>query len=447
MSRVEIRSYTPYPKQRLFHESDAYLRAYLGGFGAGKTMAGCWEAIDVSLAYPGNLGIIARRTYRELEDSTKRTFFEVCPPELIRKISGRNESVTLINGSEILFRSLDQPDKLGRGINLGWFYVDEASEIDDEDFPKMLVGRLRRANIPWRGGWITSNPPAIEHWIHRWWVERPFDLPAKQNRYWMIKATSYENPNLPPEYIKALEEEYSPQWVRRYLLGEFGHITPGSPVYENFNERAHVTPNLDWLADRPIIRSWDFGWHHPAVLFSQTGPNRSWRIIQEKMGTKTLLRPFAEEIVEFSNAHYPGATFIDVGDPAGNQHGDKSDRTSVEILRDYHVTLVTRRYPKKKLIELVDQRLSIMRKDRDGNFFGSVQISKRGCPITVEGFAGGYSWPRTKEGHMMKETPYEDSWYEHLMDCAQYAAASIFYSNLLGSSLSKITSPRWDWAS
>ena len=131
MPRLEVRSYSPYPKQKLFHESNAFLRLYQGGFGAGKTVAGCWEGIDLSAAYPGNLGIIARRTYRELKDSTQRTFFEECPKELIAKYSVRDESVQFINGSEILFRSLDDKDKIGRGINLGWFYIDEASELDD----------------------------------------------------------------------------------------------------------------------------------------------------------------------------------------------------------------------------------------------------------------------------------------------------------------------------
>lgn len=447
MPRLELRSYTPYPKQKLFHQSNAFLRYYGGGFGAGKTMAGCWEGIDVSIAYPNNLGIIARKTYRELKDSTQRTFFEICPPELIEKYIARDETIRFKNGSEILFRSLDNKDKIGRGINLGWFYIDEASELDDEDFARMLVGRLRRANVPWRGGWFTSNPPHIEHWLYDWFVERTLRLPPGQQKYFYIRASSYENPALPQEWIEALESEYSPQWVRRYLRGEFGSLVPGTPVFGDvWDEELHQVPTIPWRPDRPVFRSWDFGFHHPVALFSQLGADRTWMVMQELMGTKILLHKFAEQVVEFSNEHYPGATFIDVGDPAGRQRGDKDERTSLDILREYKINVVTRRFPKKKLIELIAQRLSMIRRNpREGTKWGAIQVSKAGCPILIEGLSGSYVWPKVREGRPAHEYPMEDGFFEHVQDALQYAAAAIFFGGFGGGIAGRIVSPRWNW--
>lgn len=438
-SKIALSSYVPLPTQRAFHSSDALFRAFVGGFGSGKTLAGCWEALDLSVAYPRNVGLICRKTYRELADSTQRTFMEIVPPQLVASYSKRDEVVTLTNGSQIMFRSLDDIQKF-RSVNLGWWYLDEASEIDDEDVPTMLLGRLRLAHVPWRGAFVTSNPPHQDHWLYKWAVEKAVASPS---RYMLVQASTYDNPFLPREYVETLEKEYSAQWVSRFLAGEFGHITPGTPVYEHFMEKIHVVQQIEWLHDRPVFRSWDFGWLHPAVLYSQIGPDRQWLIVREKMGNRVLLHKFAEEVITDSAVNFPGAKFIDVGDPAGHQHDDKSGFTSIEILRrNFEVNLITRRTPKKKSIELIDQRFARMRKNREGEAEPMVRISKSGCPVLIEGFAGGYAWPKSRDGRITRETPIEDGWFEHLQDCAQYAAAAIFIGGFGGERL-EITEPTW----
>jgi hypothetical protein len=414
-------------------------RAYIGGFGAGKTLAGVWEALDVSLAYPGNVGLICRKTYRELTDSTQRTFMEIVPQRLIKNYSKRDETVTLINGSQILFRSLDDVQKF-RSLNLGWWYIDEGSEIEDSDVPTMLIGRLRLNTVPWRGGWVTSNPPHLDHWLYEWAVTKA----RTSNKYFYVKASTYDNPHLPSEYVKTLEAEYGVQWVRRYLLGEFGYITPGTPVYEHFNETLHVIKGVEWLRDRPIFRAWDFGWHHPCVLYSQVGPDRQWRVLKETMGSKVLLHKFAEEVVLDSKQRYPGATFVDVGDPAGHQHDDKSGLTSIEILRkNFGITLVTRRYSKKRLIEVIDQQFAKVSKGKDGAVVPRLVIDKLECPVLIEGFAGGYAWPKARDGRITRETPIEDGHFEHLQDCSQYTAGAILLAGMAGDRITSVTEPIW----
>jgi len=419
---TEIKTYVPLPKQREFHESDAFLRLYQGGFGAGKTLAGVWEAIDVSMAYPGNFGLIARMTYRELEDSTKRTFFDACPPQLIRRFRARDDMVEFVNGSRIVFRSLDNPDKF-RSMNLGWFYVDEASEVEDEEVPTMLVGRLRLSTVPWRGGWFTSNPSHVEHWTYKWFVERAAKAP---HRYKLIVASSYENPYLPREYIEALEEEYSPDWVRRYLRGEFGFIAKGTAVYESFLESEHVREGLTWFQDRPVIRAWDFGFHHPAVLWAQVGPNGILYVLREYMGTNVLLGRFAEEVVRLSAEWFPGARFQDVGDPAGRQRGDKDPRSSLDILREHGIVVITRRYPKRRLIEEVERRFQ--RRVRVGDKSEPAVLVDSRCRTLIDGLRGGYCWPKARDGRIYRDSPMEDGWFEHLQDCLQYVAAHVWLS-------------------
>jgi hypothetical protein len=60
-----------------------------------------------------------------LRDATQRQFFEICEgtglPYEFRRAENR---VKLAGGSEVIFRSLDNFERL-RGPNLAWFGIDE----------------------------------------------------------------------------------------------------------------------------------------------------------------------------------------------------------------------------------------------------------------------------------------------------------------------------------
>ncbi len=65
-------------KQALFHQSEAKYRLYIGAWRAGKTYAGCQEALKKSYLYPNNCGLIGRKDFTDLRDTTIKTFFDIC---------------------------------------------------------------------------------------------------------------------------------------------------------------------------------------------------------------------------------------------------------------------------------------------------------------------------------------------------------------------------------
>lgn len=433
--------YEPLPKLRSFHESDASLRYVQGGYGSGKTTAGVAEAIDVAMAYPGNVGLLARKTYREIDDTLRPSFFALCPEALIKEYRAKEERVIFVNGSEIVFRSLDDPKKFG-SLNLGFVYVDEASEILDESIPLALIGRLRLNKVPWRGAWFTSNPCTVDHWLYEWFAgQKATEAAAKGQPRFFLRLASYDNPYLPQEYIKQLEQEYSPQWARRYLLGEFGFLLQGDSVFPMFDERRHVVADIVWLHDRPIIRGWDFGWYRPAVVFAQVGPNGQLLVLREYLGHKIYLEKFAEEILHFSMELYPGVRFIDVGDPySGPQHTDKSPYTNVEILRRHGIHLQMRRVDKKRMFELINRKLLANVRTRDGQE-PAVLFSRKGCPTLIEAMQGAYCWPKPVEGKLYREDPLEDGLHEHPTDAFRYICSHVWLG--AGEQTVRIESPVW----
>src|ERR1700676_5816945 len=61
--------YSPFPRQKEFHDSAAKYRLFGGAAGPGKTKALLYEAILQAHKHPGVDTLLMRRTYPELEAS------------------------------------------------------------------------------------------------------------------------------------------------------------------------------------------------------------------------------------------------------------------------------------------------------------------------------------------------------------------------------------------
>lgn len=215
-------SYKPLQHQKEFHQNPAKYRAMVSGVGGGKTTMGVREALKLSQAFPGSLGLIGRLEATSLRDTTQRRFFEICPPELIykwRETTGHLLLYTPVPGiySEILFRRLDEPGPLG-SLDLDWWWIDEAHEADGSEVPEdtflMLLARLRGVVGPLRG-WVTSNSGG-KNWIWKW-----FFGPQKSDEFWGITVKSDDNPYLPPGYVESLRKNNPKEWVDRFLDASF----------------------------------------------------------------------------------------------------------------------------------------------------------------------------------------------------------------------------------
>lgn len=83
--------------------SDARFPAYVGAWGTGKSFAGIQRAMILSEESPKNLGVVFRREYTDLRDSTCKDFEKYTGLKITSE-----RSVELQNKSEILFRHLEE---------------------------------------------------------------------------------------------------------------------------------------------------------------------------------------------------------------------------------------------------------------------------------------------------------------------------------------------------
>jgi len=273
------------PAQRQFMESQTLELLYDGAFGAGKSRVGCEKGYFLSTKYPGNRGLIVRKKFTDLRDTTKVTWDRyVCPPEHVQSYNKQEHLLTLINGSEVMFHGLDQPTKVG-SLEVGWIFVDEVIEFTEDDW-MMLLGRLRHPSVPFHQIFAATNPADPNHWVYRRFYHDE-DLQAKGYTS-TFSSNTLLNPFTPKTYRDSLDQ-FKGRYHDRYVKGLW--ISFEGVVYDCWDPTKHILPRdttalgLTGDPNDPIPRDWerfrsiDFGFTNPFVCqwwaspkYKYTGP-------------------------------------------------------------------------------------------------------------------------------------------------------------------------------
>lgn len=264
-----------------------------GAFGSGKTRA-LGEKIYTNLTlYPGNRGLLARKTYSSIENTTLKTFLDEVVPEdhvvgtnkhrhLVQVQSPyyptaycaacgwetsamvpvkrrehvlevcpscRADAIRWTPPSELYYEGLatsgtrpgEMPEKIA-GMNLGFVGVDEAIEITEKDW-EMLQGRLRLSDLgnkyvrtlPFRQIFCVTNPDTPGHWLHKRFIDRGVGT--------RISSSTEDNPFNPPDYLDRLRQQFAGADFDRFVRGEWVGRT--GLVYSDFTEATHVIEPLE----------------------------------------------------------------------------------------------------------------------------------------------------------------------------------------------------------
>jgi hypothetical protein len=178
--------------QSRFAFSKARYPAYVGGWGTGKSLCGIVRAMDLSTRYKDNLGVIFRKEFVDLKDSTCKDFETYTG----LKISSTRD--VKVGSSTILFRHLEEMNNI-QNMNLGWFWIEQAEELEIDDYFFKLFGRLRRKGCE-QSGFITANTNG-HNWIYKLWKQ------GKLEDAELTEAKTFDNvKNLDEKFIQSLEQ-------------------------------------------------------------------------------------------------------------------------------------------------------------------------------------------------------------------------------------------------
>jgi PBSX family phage terminase large subunit len=227
-----------------------------------------------AVRYPNTWYVVMRRTYRELEDTTKRLMLQGeggLPPALPPQLYGAggymktDNMVRLHNGSHILFRSaenaFDAAAKV-RGLNLAGFFIDQAEELEEDSYVMLyeqLLQRLSSHEGPGKA-LLSSNPGPETHWIYDRFVN-PLTRQA-QCRY--VHATLMDNKkHLPRRYYEKMMRTRltAPDQYERYILGKWGAFE--GKRFRAWKDVDHVVDPFPIPHDWELIEGIDYGWKNP----------------------------------------------------------------------------------------------------------------------------------------------------------------------------------------
>jgi len=286
---------------------------YSGAYGAGKTLLICNAVIRECIKHPKSLWFYGAQTVPMIRDTVVRTFLEEIDKYqeefnkagIDIKITDRYMIHTMNfkfwNGSEVLFRSCDEPSKY-KSLNLDGVALDEPVDIDEQVF-LMLQGRLRATHGKKRMCIMAGNPAGRMNWVYQTFIEK------KRKEYFWVHTTTYDNSFLPADYIKSCEENFDEDYGRRYLYGEWGSFS--GQIYKDFNYKKHVGDYIRRECQYHIA-GFDDGTRNPACFLVVGVDSDKNMYIKEELYEAGLVDSEKTELIDgLCNKYHIQKVFID----------------------------------------------------------------------------------------------------------------------------------------
>lgn len=198
---------------------DRYVLAS-GGMRSGKTFAFMVKLILLALFFPHNKILLGRQTRSNLERTTLRDFFEICPKG-IYDYKVKEGLIVFGNGSEIVTMGLESAasgsDTEGaeqriKGLNLGAAFIDQLEETEQSIF-EHLTSRMSNTNAGIQQIYMTTNPA-------NFWALDYFKINPRPNTKLFEMSMVDNKANLPEGYLED-QLQRGELYVKRFVYGDW----------------------------------------------------------------------------------------------------------------------------------------------------------------------------------------------------------------------------------
>lgn len=317
----------------------------IGGYGSGKSYQIGFKII-LKLFEEKRKALVVRQVFDTIYDSCYDLFKEILDDmgllvndynEFRKK---KNKCVALKsplrimfpNGSQIIFKGMDNPEKVKsiNGVSIVW--IEECSEVSQEAY-KELLGRIRTPNVTMHF-FLSCNPINKENWVYTHFFVRRDNRGKEhvimdENKFYdkkcVIKNGIYyhhsvpsDNPWLPWRYIKRLDElrnyDYQLYMVARW--GRFGasgtRVLPQFAVAERPKD---FVENVNRLGPANMYFGFDFGFEesYNAVVCMSVDSEASILYIWGEIYVNQLTDPQMARLPEMQNLKSRLDNYYDMG--------------------------------------------------------------------------------------------------------------------------------------
>lgn len=414
-----------------------------GAVRAGKSTPSAAKLARYAVRYPGIHMAAARWTQDDLDGQVRPLWRQVARERGLELQWHADEGYDEIvgTGSRVYLRGLRASEDTQRysklaGLTLAVLWLDQPEEVSNDDEDVILAyipARLSQVGYP-HEVWMTPNPVGNDHWVAQW-----FPTEGGRPHHQLITTSIYDNRHvLGDAYIEAMEAQHpiGSAFRLRFIDGARGLGVSGKPVYAGYFQRVmshggqsvpwHIRKNVLYDSRFPLYEGWDFGYSHPAVLWSQC-VNGQWRILAELLGANQGMDDFADMAVQYRGTLFPKALRIEsVCDPAGFAKSAGLTGTVVELFQskgiffaDYE-TVKGYNHPTTEY-GAIQSTMKLLRQSVQGA--PTVVVDDR-CKNFALGLEAGYIWSDRQYagtlGSVRTPEKKRETEYNHLQDCWLY---------------------------
>jgi len=301
-------AYMPY----LYDYSHRY-EVYYGGAGSGKSVFIAQKILLKAISDKRKV-LIVRKTLNSQRDSCWRLILEQLSDmgiKTLAKVRISDYAIELPNGSALLFKGMDDAERIKSIVGITDIWIEEATELTDEEVDQLNLRLRARADSLQM--FFSFNPVSKANWVYRRWFK---DGAIITDDTVIHKSTYKDNRFLPDDYIATIEKmaRTNPTYYHIYALGEFASLD--KLVFNNWHV-GRVEDTHDW----DLLCGLDFGFtNDPTAFIVSFMKDNTLFISREYVRTGLLNDQIATVIKELGFAK---STII----------GDSAEVKSIEELR------------------------------------------------------------------------------------------------------------------
>lgn len=365
---------------------------YYGGAGSGKSYFVVQKLILKILQYKRKV-LVVRKVQATIKDSIWALFLRLLykMPQVIKSINKSDFTIELINGSVIIFKGMDDAEKVKSIEGITDIVVEEASELTEDDFDQLNL-RLR-AKCGMLQIHLMFNPISKANWVYKRFFanETPPDT--------VIVHTTYkDNPHLPEEYIASLLrlERTNPAYFKIYVLGAFATLDKLV-----FPVKTVRIISQDEVKNLPFWIGMDFGYTNDPTAIT-------WGYCDN---LKKILYITGEYTKRGMTNDVIAKTLINLGFPKERIIADSAEPKSIAELRNLGITRITSAVKGADSVKNGIDKLQ--RYD--------IVIDER-CVDTIEEFEN-YTWVKDKKTGEYINEPIDT--FNHHIDSIRYGTQTV----------------------
>lgn len=367
MSKNDIDLFMTQPQADFFADEAKY-RAFVAGFGAGKTETLINGAFIDALAHPKALiglyapsyDLIRLILWPRLLDKLAEHGIQCSPNKTEKFIETHHPQC-----GNFILKSMDEPEKIV-GYETFRAHIDEL-DVLKEDQARLAWNKIiarNRQKLPVINNInkvsIYTTPEGFGFVYDRW-------VKNKKPMYSLTRAPSYSNPFLPEDYIDSLRATYPAELIEAYIEGHFVNLTSGT-VYKSY-DRIKCDSNETILTGETLYIGCDFNvTKMAATVYVRRDGGKVWHAVDEMFNMYDT-----PDMISAIKNRYEGHKIVMYPDASGASR--KSANASISDIALLQQAGFEVRAPKKNPF-VKDRVMSV----NTAFFSGKLYVNQRKCP-------------------------------------------------------------------